>query len=353
MSDSTPNLTPEFAQPARRGGLLKLLLLLIVLAALGGGWRLWSKLHGATETLEAEDALIRRLSYQVRELEAQTEVLARRHDDVEGSGRRTAEQIAVLQNHDEASEQAIAKLDDILRGGRARFQLAAVEELLLLANDRVHLAHDAVGAAVALELADQRLAALADPRLTPVREVLAQERLALRAAPQLDLAGAALTLGGLVNRAPQWPLRTRLPEHNDSAVSSELGNQASTHLPAGSEWPMRVWASIKEALGTVFSVHRELRPVDRLLPPEQQTLIQQLLMLKLEGARIALLRQESTSYRDLLDGAYRWLADYYQTNDPGVLAASAELERLRMLNLNPSLPEPVKSLELLRAVIAK
>ena len=121
-------------------------------------------------------------------------------------------------------------------------------------------------------------------------------------------------------------------------------------LPPDAEWPTRLWAGIKAAFGEVFRIQRESRPVDRLLPPEQETLVHTLLSLKLEGARLALLRQEPTSYRDLLDGALRWLDLYYVAGDARVLASRAEIERLRGLDLNPALPLPVKALQQLRAL---
>ena len=80
-------------------------------------------------------------------------------------------------------------------------------------------------------------------------------------------------------------------------------------------------------------------------------MVRQLLLLKLEGARLALLRQEPAAYRELVDAARRWLADYYKAEDAAVLAADSELERLRGIDLAPALPEPSRSLERLRAVL--
>lgn len=350
MTDNAPSAA--IPPPARRRSWLSGLVVLLVLGVLGGlgwgGWTLWQRWQSTTEMLEAEDALIRRLSYQIRQLEADTENLARRSDDNDSSLRRNSQQLAALQSQQEAEQLALARIDETLRGGRARFQLAAVEELLLLANDRVRLARDARGAVLALETADARLAALSDPRLVPVREALAQERLALLSAAPADIAGAALSLGGLISRAPKLPLRARTPSHFEpGAVRAE----PHAELPAGTGWPERLWAGVREAMSSVFRIHREARPVDRLLPPEQEALVQQLLLLKLEGARLALLRQEPGPYRDLIDGGRAWLDDYYKGDDPAVLAVDSELERLRGLDLAPSLPEPAKSLERLRAIL--
>ena len=350
MTDDAPTAVP----PPSAAGLswrrsLALLLVLATLAGLGwGGWTLRQQWQSTTEMLEAEDALIRRLSYQVRQLEADTENLSRRNDDNDSASRRNAQQLAALQNQQEAEQLALARIDETLRGGRARFQLAAVEELLLLANDRVRLARDARGAVLALETADARLAALSDPRLVPVREALAQERLALLSVAPADIAGAALSLGGLISRAPMLPLRAHSPSHFEPGAP-----RAEPHidLPPDAGWSQRLWVGVREALSSVFRIHREARPVDRLLPPEQEALVQQLLLIKLESTRLALLRLEPSAYRDLIDSSRAWLVDYYKSDDPAVLAVDSELERLRALDLAPGLPEPAKSLERLRGIL--
>jgi len=79
--------------------------------------------------------------------------------------------------------------------------------------------------------------------------------------------------------------------------------------------------------------------------------VQQLLLIKLESTRLALLRLEPSAYRDLIDSSRAWLVDYYKSDDPAVLAVDSELERLRALDLAPGLPEPAKSLERLRGIL--
>jgi len=337
--------------PNRASGGLRVFVLLVLLALLAGlaygGWRIWQRLETTTQTLEAEDALLQRMTQQLRAQEGESSQLLRRLDDIEALNLRANSSLQQLQAEQEGALKAIATLDATLKGGRARFQLAAVEELLLLAHDRVALAKDAAGAVTALELADARLSAQTDARLLTVREALTAERLALLAASKPDLTGALLTLGGLLDRAASLPLRSRVPNRFDPVPVTV---HDAPPLPVDAEWPARLWAGTKAALAAVFRIQRETRPVDRLLPPEQEALIHTLLSLKLEGARLALLRGEATGYRDLIDSALHWLGQYYVENDARVLAAKTELQRLRALELNPALPLPQKALERLRAV---
>jgi uroporphyrin-3 C-methyltransferase len=222
-----------------------------------------------------------------------------------------------------------------------------VEQLLLLANDRVQLAHDADGAAKALQLAEDRLSTLAEPRLFEVRKAIAEERAALQAVPAVDRSGAALALGELIARAPALPLRERPVRQ---PVAAPAAGSAPLPVRSGGWWE-RGWGSLRDMLSAVFVIRRTDKPVDRLLPPEQEALVLQLYALKLESARAALLLGDSGAFHGSVDSALQWLADYYRPEDPAVEAARAELEKLRGLELAPPLPDLSRSVGLLRAYL--
>ena len=335
--------------PQRRsfGGLLAVLLLLLALAggAGYGGWRVWHANHETEDTVAAQEALIIRLSRQLSEAQSGIEQLRDRQSDLTDALHQNADDVAKLQSHDQDLDQAMQHLSADLKGGRVRAQLIGVEQLLLLANDRAQLAHDARGAVAALQLADERLSALAEPRLFEVRKAIADERAALQALPLADRGSAALSLSGLIGRAASLPLR----DHPQAAAPA--GESAATPGSFSPSWGARGWASLRELLSAVFIVHRTDKPVDRLLPPEQEALVKQLLALKLESARSALLLGDTASFRSALDGATQWLGDYYRAEDPAVSAARAELERLRGLELDPPLPDLSRSVGLLRAYL--
>ena len=330
MTEMQTPATPSVA--ARYGAVIASLILLSAVVA--GGWWLWQMQAAQTAAQRAE---IETLQARI----AQFDVL--QHNLLEDS-QRIALQIASFDSRLEGYDEMSGKLAEQLQGGRVRFQLAAVENLLLSANERVQLHHDVRGALTALELAEQRLAALAEPRLFKLREAITAERSALLAVQQPDQTSAALTLSSLLARVPRLPLRARVPERPDI-------RPAQIVLPADAGWPQRVWARALEALSSVFSLRRNEGPAPRLLPPDQEALVYQVLALKLEGARVAMLRNDAASYRDLCDSALAWLGDYFRTDDPQVLAARAELERLKAIQLDPPLPDITRSLLLLRGYL--
>ncbi|WP_293372038.1 uroporphyrinogen-III C-methyltransferase, partial [Nevskia sp.] len=255
--------------------------------------------------------------------------------------------VCSLSGRADDADATLAQINATIQGGRGRAQLLAVEQLLLIANERARLAHDVPGAMEALALAQDRLGTLAEPKLFAIREALAEERSRLEALPRLDLEASALSLSGLIRRVRELPQRSRAPTHA-AVVDAEPSRDIS---PAdGSGWA-RGMASLREVLGAVFTVRRSDKPVDRLLPPEQETLVGQLLLLKLETARAALLSRNTATLRATVEDAEAFLDDYYRSDDPAVLGARAELDRLLTVELNPVLPELGRSLGLLRAYL--
>ncbi|MFT4046356.1 MAG: uroporphyrinogen-III C-methyltransferase [Solimonas sp.] len=316
-------------------------LLWLVVAALLAGAAAW--LYARVSSLYAEhDELLRRTSHDLNALEVQADRLESRQTELAAAAQHVAGELAEFGNRVDADDRIVGQLKEQVSGGRDHFQIASVEQLLLLANDRLQLARDVPAALVAIDEADARLVALKEPRLFPVRQALAQEKAALQAVPLPDYAGAALTLSSLIQRTPRLPLVARVPTRFEATPEH-------VPLPAHARWYQRLWASVREALSGVFSVRRDTGPSPRLLGAEQEALVVQVLALKLEGARVALLRGDTTSFRDLCESATSWLDTYFQHDDPGVAAARAELERLRPLELTPPLPDVGRSLNLLRA----
>src|SRR5690606_38400816 len=201
----------------------------------------------------------------------------------------------------DAHDEIVGRINEQISGSRDRFQLASVEQLLILANDRLLLARDVDAAVVALDEADQRLAALRDPRLFSVRQALAQERTALQAIARPDQAGAALTLASLIARVPRLPLATRPPEHFQAKPERVV-------VPADARWWQRAAASVHTAVSSLFTVRRNAGPAAQRLSEEQETLVVQVLAMKLEGARLAMLGGDTVSFRDLCESASRWMA---------------------------------------------
>lgn len=322
---------------------LKWLVWLAVLAALGLGlWRAGNAALAFWHDLNAQAETVARLENEVRQLKRDADELNRHDLELQLAGRQGGASLAALGARVDAAEQNVQKLGDAVEGGRTRLTLLAAEQLMLAAADRAQLARDAAGARAALDAADERLAKLNDPRLFKVREALKAERDALAAASGPDVTALSLALNDLLRAAPKLPLRGRAAEHYEPPAPT---------LEAGVDegFVARAYASVKWALSNIFSLHRIDVPPPRWLPPEQQELVAQVLLLKLEGARLALLARDGVTLRELAGGARDWLERWYDDTDPAVKQAAAQLEPLRRVNFAQPAPEIGRSLALLRA----
>ncbi|AXQ31236.1 hypothetical protein D0B54_22250 [Solimonas sp. K1W22B-7] len=334
---------PPAAPAHRRRSLLPLLLLVVVAGVAAAAFWVWQQQQQLLQDTQKHGNLIDRLSHDLSGLESTAQKLDTRQGDLAAMAQRSSSEVAEFGRRIEEHDQVVGNLNEAVAGGRGRFVMASIENLLLLANDRLQIAGDVRSALVALQEADARIAGMRDPRLFNVRQALAEERAALQAVPQPDYAGAALTLSSLASRAAQMPLRARAPDHYETAMQAP-----AAAAPGTTRW-QRLKQSVGQALHGMFTLRRNQGPAARLLAPQEEALVHQVLMLRLEAARVALLRGDTVSFRDACSGASRWLRDYFRAEDPAVQGALGELERLQPLELSPPLPELTRSLALLRA----
>jgi uroporphyrin-III C-methyltransferase len=327
---------------ARTGHPLGWLFTIVLIGAAGYGlWLGWQWTSGTLDAVETQQELLARLGREVQGMRAQAEELSARQTDLAQAVQRNGQELASFGGRLQDSDEAVARLNETVEGGRTRIQLAAVEQLLLMANDRLLLAHDASSALRALDLADQRLARIADPRLLPVREALSAERAALTTFSLPDTTGLALTLSDIQKRAATLPLRVHVPEQFEARPEP---------VPAGPEPSFlgRMGRAFKAMLASIFSLRRDDRGTPRLLSPDEAGLVAQILELKIEGARLALLARDGLAFRELAAASHAWLTAHYDLDDADVQFALKEFERIGAQTLAPAPPDISRSLALLR-----
>ncbi|HET7132485.1 MAG TPA: uroporphyrinogen-III C-methyltransferase [Gammaproteobacteria bacterium] len=236
---------------------------------------------------------------------------------------------------------------DAVQGGsfdaRANLLRSEAEYYLTVANTELTLAGDWDNAITALELADGRLAELADPRLAPVREAIAGELLAVRSVRLPDVEGLVFSLGRLAARADELPLKADLPTN-----FKDRAEQVDDAEP-GLE---RMWLALKHTLLGIVRVERRDTPVEHALSAAERLLGRRQLEVELTVAQTAVLRAQPQVFKTAVGTAIDLLQRDFDVQSADVDGALALLTEMRDMDVEPRRPDLSGSLNLLRTIQA-
>lgn len=244
-------------------------------------------------------------------------------------------------NEFQAQAVALQGLYQDLARGRDDALLLEVEQGLDLAALQLQVAGNVAGAVLALQAADAKLARLDRPQYLPLRKALAKDMDRLRAVPFVDVPGVSLKLENVVAACDRWPLALdqRPPLARPAVVA-----------PAESPWWARLGSSLWQELQGLVRIQRFDGAAPVLLAPEQVFFLRENLKLRLLNARLALLSRDPATFRNELKLAQEALGRYFDSRDPGVVAAAASLKLLAGTAVGLELPSLNESLSALRAV---
>jgi len=209
----------------------------------------------------------------------------------------------------------VVKIQDMTNDDVKRvWAMSEVEFLLQTANQRVLLAADSEGARMALALADEKLKALADPRLYRLRALLSDEQLALASVAKVDIDGIAVRLQSIINQLENLQVLM-------APAISEAGAEPEGESAMPEDWKaalVAAWDSVR----SLVTIRHQKDGAAAVLVPEERFFLYQNLHLKLETARTALLAGREVIYHDSLTAAEKWLEQYFIGEErDGVLAS--------------------------------
>ncbi|NNE06572.1 MAG: hypothetical protein HKN15_12685 [Xanthomonadales bacterium] len=358
---------PESTEKQGSGNGVAWLALVLVLALLGfNAWDWWSmrlQEGDASEQAQVVDSVSRRqaglentlsrVQQQIAELEQQdagSDLAALRAGQQALQSRASALGVAdadrqaqidavntsmlALLGRIEALESSVAALAVRDDGAGKSLDIAEVDYLLRLADERLALFGDLRSAESALVMADRQLQAIDDPLYAPVRRSISNALESLRSAPRIDIVAVGQRLANLQSNLGQLPFPGEAPTISDTVDSGETGT----------------WARIKAALAPLVKVRRRVDESE-LLSLEDKDFVRQGLWLQLETARLALVRNDQASWDYALARAGDTLRDRFDNIEPRVQQAAATVDELAELGLAPELPDvraPWSQLRLLR-----
>lgn len=192
-------------------------------------------------------------------------------------------------------EASLNELRQQVSFGQRERSLAEVEYLLNIARDRLQYMHDSHTAAAALRGALKRIDAMADPSLGLLRKQIADDLQAVEAyqpvAAEQVLQNLTEVASGL-QPLPE-PLQTRQPEQQASKPLKEKGLK-------------ELWSSFKQSLAGRVRVVKHDEPLNALKQQGVASYKIDILNLRIEILRLALLRNDLARFKQELKSLVTW-----------------------------------------------
>jgi len=222
-----------------------------------------------------------------------------------------------------ATEAALAGLSTQQLDAGGELDLAEVDYLLRLANERLMLFSDPLAADQALEIADRHLAALDNPMYLGVRKEIAVARGELAAVNIPDYAGISGQLDSIQEFAAELPFRGGQSASQTSAPEQESG------------W----WEKVKSVFSDLVTIRRSTAQENQRISLEDKDFIRQSLWLQLEIAQLSLMRREQAAFRKSLVQVRESLTTWFDSSDSAYSSAMAGLDKLLAVQIEVAIPD--------------
>ncbi|NJI23175.1 heme biosynthesis operon protein HemX [Aeromonas veronii] len=287
---------------------------------------------------------------QQAELAQLKQQLASALSKIDQTSSKDAEQLAAL-------DQTQQRLQGEMQGLQNRvldlndkrpndWMLAESEYLVRMAGRKLWLEHDLVSAITLLGNADERIAALNDPSLMPIRKALAEDIAKLKGMPRIDREGLTLKLAALSDQIELLPLSTvSMPE-----AKAEPDQAVSTNPD---EWESNLKKNWVKFTENFVTIRRRDGAVEALLSPQQEIFLRENLKTKLLQAQLSVYREQQALYEDSLDKAQRWLTQYFDTDNSATRYMQGEIDKLKGEQIQIDYPAQFKTQAMLEQVLTE
>lgn len=224
--------------------------------------------------------------------------------------------------------------------------LAEADYLVKLAGRKLFLEHDVESATLLMETADQRIAALNDPSLTPLRKSMANDITKLKSVPLIDRDGLVLRLSSIQKQVDALPLANAiLPEAEqvtEQAVSEDIN-----------DWQSNLMTSLKDFSENFITFRTRDGNVIPLLSPEQHFYLKENIKAKLETAIKSVYSEQQEIYTTALETAQKWSQSFFNQNNNSVKSFQTSLEQLSKQTVAVEYPVKLETQKELSDVITQ
>ena len=357
-------------QPPRGGSALSFFAFIFSLAALAGaGWMWWQdqastgqeeqRVFTEIQRLESSDSELSFKLSQIRDelnslaagdagaefaaLQKRMEADRSKLDQVEQT---IGEQLALSRSLQAAADSMhgrLAAAEAAVTGMSTReldaggeLDIAEVDYLLRLANERLKLFSDPTAADQALEVADMHLAALDNPMYLGVRQDIAAARRELASVNIPDYMEITSRLDSIQGEIASLPFRGAAPVTTDSEQA------------AGDGW----WEKVKGVFSGLVTVRRSTEEENKRISLQDKDFIRQRVWLQLEIAHLSLMRRDQEAFRTSLKRVQESLSTWFDAGDNSYQTVKQGIDDLMAIEVKVDVPDitaPWSTLRLLRA----
>ena len=296
-----------------------LLVFLLAVAGLGIAYYLFTQLQiQQQQTLQLTDELQQSLLSPLQRINSLEE---QQQQDTQ-----TSQHVSRLEAEQALLQERVATLS---QRSPHHWMAAEAEYLVRMAGRKLWLEKDPQTAAGLLTAADERIEAMQDPALLPLRKALAHDIGNVNAIKGTDIAGTVFTLDALIGKLDKLSLnRSRSQAGEDVSASQGMTDSID-------DWQTnlaKTWQALTEDFITIRKRTTDIAP---LLSPEQQWYLVENIRNKLLQSQLALYRYDEVNYRQSLTMARKWIYQYFDLNDIATKETLDALDALVTLKLDP------------------
>ncbi|NGN99658.1 heme biosynthesis operon protein HemX [Grimontia sp. S25] len=330
--------TPPPATQEKKGGNKLSVVAIVLVIALGGG--LYYHGHQQSQQLTAN------ISALTDEISSLKSALADSEKQSQEAVKKAVQDTQVLIEQQDTTIQSLQSALADVKGRRPNdWLLAEADYLVNQAARKLWLEHDVLTATTLMQNADQRIAELNDPSLTPVRQAMAKDIQQLKAVKRIDRDGIVLRLNSLQQEVDKLPLANAImPEAEEVAPQQVSGNV--------DDWQQNLKASFSDFVGQFITYRKREGDVVPLLTPAQTFYLQENLKAKLDQAVTSVYRENGRLYAESLKTAKEWAERFYNQDADITKSFVATLTNLSQQTIEVSYPEALESQALISDMLA-
>ncbi|WP_086981904.1 uroporphyrinogen-III C-methyltransferase [Vibrio aphrogenes] len=245
-----------------------------------------------------------------------------------------------LETQAEQQEKSIKSLQLAITDIKGRrpndWLLAEADYLVKMAGRKLFLEHDVESATQLMISADQRIAALNDPSLVPLRKAMAADITQLKSLPIIDREGLILKLISLQRETDQLPLANSLlpkeEEQQPEVVSEDIN-----------DWKSNLMTSLKNFASHFITFRTRDGNATPLLSPTQHFYLKENVKAKLETAVKGVYAENNDLYQTALTVTQEWSKKYFNQQSIKVQKFQQEITQLQSKDITVEYPVKLES----------